>query len=91
LSRVDDASIELAHHIEQTRSRLIKIPSAHIPRIGEQLSLDGAASGPYERETKIVPREEHIGGDSGDRQAYLVWGEFDRGRHRFIAIAGRQK
>lgn len=65
--KVDDAGIKLAHHIEQTRSRLIEIPSAHIPRIGEQLSLDGAASGPYERESKIVPREERMGGDSGNR------------------------
>jgi hypothetical protein len=34
---IDDASIELAHHVEQTLSRLIEIPSAYISRIGEQL------------------------------------------------------
>jgi len=34
---IDDAGIELANHVEQTRSRLIEIPSARISRIGEQL------------------------------------------------------
>jgi hypothetical protein len=91
LSRIDDAGIELAHHIEQTRSRLIEISSAHIARIGEQHSLVGAASRPYEREPKIVPGEERAGGDSSDRQACLIWREFDRGRLRRIAVAGRQK
>ena len=91
VQKIDDAGIELAHHIEHTRSRVIEIPSAHISRIGEQLGLNGAASRPYEHESKIVPREEWIGGDSGDRQAHLICREFDRGRHRHIAVAGRQK
>ena len=73
VERVDDAGIELAHHIEHTRSRVIEIPSAHMPSIGEQLSLDRTTSGPYEQESKIVPREERMGGDSGDRQAHLIW------------------
>ena len=34
---IDDAGIELAHHIEHTHSRLIEIPPARISRIGEQL------------------------------------------------------
>jgi hypothetical protein len=39
---------------------------------------------------KIVPGEERIGGGSGDRQAHLICRELDRGRHRHIAVAGRQ-
>ncbi len=88
---IDDAGIELAHHVEHTRSRLIEIPSARIPRIREQFNLNGAASRPLEREMKIVPREEWIGGGSGNRQAHLICRELDRGRHRHIAAAGRQQ
>ena len=35
VERVDDAGIELAHQIEQTRARVIEIPSAYIPRVRE--------------------------------------------------------
>ena len=49
VQRIDDAGIELAHHIEQARSRLIEIPSAHIPRIRKQLGLAGTASRSSER------------------------------------------
>ena len=35
VGHINDAGIELAHHVEQTCSRLIEIPSARIPRIGE--------------------------------------------------------
>ena len=91
VQRIDNAGIELAHHIQHTSSRVIEIPSAHIPGVGEQISLDGAASRPDERESKIVPREEWIGGDSGNRQAHLIYRELNRGRRWHIAIAGRQK
>ena len=64
---IDDTGIKLAHHIEYTNSRLIEIPPARIPRVGEQLNLDGTASRPFEREMKIVPGEERIGGKSCDR------------------------
>lgn len=37
VQRIDDASIELAHHVEHTRSCLIEIPPARISRIREQL------------------------------------------------------
>jgi len=64
---IDDTGIKLAHYIKDTNSRLIEIPPARIPRVGEQLNLDGTASRPFEREMKIVPGEERIGGKPRDR------------------------
>jgi hypothetical protein len=37
VQRIDDTGIELAHHVEHTRSYLIEIPPARISRIREQL------------------------------------------------------
>lgn len=88
---IDDTSIELPHHIEHTSSRLVKIPSARIPSIGEELNLKGTAARSPEYEMKIVPGEEWIGGGSGNRQAHLICREVYRGRHRHIVVAGRQQ
>jgi len=88
---IDDAGIELAHHIEHTYSRLIEIPSARIPRIWKQVNLDGAASRPFECEMKIMPREEWIRGSSGDDQSHMVSGKLDRSRHRHIAATSSQQ
>lgn len=35
MRHIDDAGIELAHHVEHTWSRLIEIPPARISRIGK--------------------------------------------------------
>jgi len=91
VERVNDTGIELAHHIEHPHSRLIEISSADIPCVGEQLGLDPAARRPFDCEPKVVPREERVSGDPGDRQTYLIGREFDRGWHRLTTVAGRQK
>ena len=77
VERINDAGIELAHHIQQTRSRAIEVPSAHIAGVGKEVILDGATSRPDERESKIVPGEEWIGGDSSDRQPHLICRKLD--------------
>ena len=69
---IDDAGIELAHHVEHTHSRLIEIPTARIPRIRKQVNLDRAASRPCLCEMKIVPREEWIRGSSRDGQSGMI-------------------
>jgi hypothetical protein len=91
MRHIDDAGIELAHHGEYPYSRVIEIPPARIPCIGKELNLKGTASGPLECEMKIVPGEERIGGESGNRQAHLICREFDSGRHRHIIVARSQE
>ena len=91
MRHIDDTGIELAHHIEHASPSLIKIPSARIPSIGKQINLNGTTFRPYEREMKIVPREERIGGSSRDRQAHLICRELDSGRHRPFVVTGNQE
>jgi hypothetical protein len=72
MRHIDDAGVELAHDIEHTFSRLIEIPPARIPCIGKQFVLGGTASRSDNLESKIVPREEQIGGDPCDRETHLI-------------------